>query len=92
MATARHLIVRLVVAAAVSVLALASGEGPAAELPDTDSPVLTLVRTIRTTPFAGTSSSIRDVEDAFLVPNDPAHPNIGGTDSLWLIEDNGHAA
>ncbi len=93
MATARNPIVRLVVAAAVSVLALASGEGPAAaDLPDTDSPVLTLVRTIRTTPFAGTSSSMRDGEDAVLVPNDPAHPNIGGTDSLWLIEDNGHAA
>ena len=61
-------------------------------LPNTNAPVLTLNRTIRTTPFVGTSSSTRDGEGSAFVPNDPAHPNIGGTDSLWLAEDNGRAA
>ena len=60
-------------------------------LPNTNAPVLSLNRTIRTTPFVGTSSSTRDGEGAAFVPNDPAHPNIGGTDSLWLAEDNGRA-
>lgn len=54
-------------------------------------PALTLNRTIRTTPFAGTSSSMRDGEGSAFVPNDPSHPNIDGTDSLWLAEDNGRA-
>ncbi len=60
-------------------------------LPNTNAPVLSLNRTIRTTPFVGTSSSTRDGEGSAFVPNNPAHPNIGGTDSLWLAEDNGRA-
>ncbi len=64
---------------------------PAVALPNTSTPSLSLVRTIRTTPFVGTSSSTRDGEGSAFVPNDPAHPNIGGTDSLWLAEDNGRA-
>ncbi len=58
-------------------------------VPNTDEPVLALTRTIRTTPFAGTSSSMRDAEGAAYVPNDAAHPNIGATDSLWLADDSG---
>ncbi len=68
------------------------GEATAGALPNTTTPSLTLNHTIRTTPFAGTSSLMRDSEGSTLVPNDPAHPNIGGTDSLWLVEDNGRAA
>ena len=60
-------------------------------LPTTSSPVLTLARTIRTTPYIGTSSSMRDGEGSALVPNVGAHPNLGGTDSLWLAEDNGRS-
>ena len=60
-------------------------------LPTTSSPVLTLARTIRTTPYLGTSSSMRDGEGSAYVPNAGAHPNLGGTDSLWLAEDNGRS-
>ena len=60
-------------------------------LPTTSSPVLTLTRTIRTTPYIGTNSSMRDGEGSAFVPNTGAHPNLGGTDSLWLAEDNGRA-
>ena len=62
-----------------------------AALPTTPSPVLTLTRTIRTTPYIGTSSSMRDGEGSAFVPNNSAHPNIGGTDSMWIAEDNGRA-
>ncbi len=79
----------MVLALATLPLATASGAGA---LPTTSSPTLSLARTIRTTPFTGTSSSMRDGEGSAFVPNDPAHPNIGGTDSLWLTEDNGRAA
>ena len=62
---------------------------PAVALPDTASPILSLDRTIRTTPFTGTTSSMRDHEGSVFVPNDPSHPNVGGTDSLWLVDDKG---
>ena len=68
-----------------------AGPTPSGALPNTSTPVLTLNRTIRTTPFIGTSSSTRDGEGSAFVANDPAHPNVGGTDSLWLAEDNGRA-
>ena len=67
------------------------GVSVAYALPNTTAPSLTLNRTIRTTPFVGTSSLTRDGEGSAFVPNDPAHPNIGDTDSLWLAEDNGRA-
>lgn len=54
-----------------------------AELPATSTPILTLARTIRTTPFVGTSISTRDAEGTAFVPRDG---------SLWLIGDNGRAA
>ncbi len=80
---------------AVTLLAVAAlplvSSAPVSALPNTSSPTLSLARTIRTTPFTGTSSSMRDGEGSAFVPNDPAHPNIGGTDSLWLSEDNGRA-
>ncbi len=80
----------LVVLALTTLGTVASPAGAA--LPDTDVPSLTLVRTIRTSPFTGTSESVRDGEGSAFVPDLPAHPNIGGTDSLWLADDNGRAA
>ena len=71
---------------------LAGGAAPVNALPNTSSPTLSLARTIRTTPFTGTTLSVKDGEGSAFVPNDPGHPNIGGTDSLWLIEDDGRAA
>lgn len=43
---------------------------------------LQLVRTIRTTPFLGSTLSMRDIEGTAYVPRD---------DSLWLSDDNGRA-
>ena len=88
---ARRRWVRLALVAVTAVAALGTTGGTADALPTTTSPTFTLNRIIRTTPFTGTSSSMRDNEGSAFVPNDPAHPNIGGTDSLWLIEDNGKA-
>lgn len=51
-------------------------------LPDTSNPTLQLERTIRTTPFAGSSESMRDNEGSAYVARD---------DSLWLADDNGKA-
>lgn len=53
-----------------------------ASLPDTSSPVLQLDRTIRTSPFAGSTVSMKDAEGSAYVPAD---------DSLWLADDNGKA-
>ena len=71
---------------------LAGGVAPVHALPNTSTPTLSLTRTIRTTPFTGTTLSVKDGEGSAFVPNDPGHPNIGGTDSLWLIDDDGKAA
>jgi PKD repeat protein len=61
----------------------------AAALPNTSTPTLSLDRVIRTSPFTGTSSSVRDNEGSAFVPNSAIHPNQGGTDSLWIVDDNG---
>ncbi|MGH2679805.1 MAG: hypothetical protein ACRDG8_04885, partial [Actinomycetota bacterium] len=53
-----------------------------ASLPATSSPELQLLRTIRTSPFAGSSISMRDAEGSAFVPRD---------NSLWLADDNGRA-
>lgn len=53
-----------------------------ATLPDTSDPSLQLDRTIETTPFAGSSVSMKDHEGSAFVPAD---------DSLWLADDNGKA-
>jgi hypothetical protein len=53
-----------------------------ASLPDTSSPELKLLRTIRTSPFVGSSISMKDAEGSAYVPRD---------DSLWLADDNGRA-
>jgi PKD repeat protein len=45
-------------------------------------PSVTLNRTIRTTPFAGSSVSMRDHEGSTYVPSD---------NSLWLVDDNANA-
>lgn len=55
--------------------------GPAeSALPDTSSPKLKLSRTIKTTPFTGSSVSMKDNEGSAYVPRD---------NSLWLADDNG---
>ncbi|HEX6400979.1 MAG TPA: hypothetical protein VF108_11005 [Actinomycetota bacterium] len=57
--------------------------GPAsAFLPTTSDPELRLERTIRTSPFEGSSVSMRDAEGSAFVPRD---------NSLWLADDNGRA-
>lgn len=88
----RAIATRAVVIASMVIAGAPLATSTAAQaLPNTSSPTLSLNRTIRTTPFVGTSSSTRDGEGSAFVANDPAHPNIGGTDSLWLAEDNGRA-
>jgi hypothetical protein len=65
------------------VVALAVSATPAlAALPDSSSPELKLARTIRTSPFTGSSISIKDGEGSAYVPQD---------NSLWLADDNGRA-
>jgi hypothetical protein len=65
------------------VAVLVGSAAPAfASLPDTSSPELRLLRTIRTSPFAGSSISMRDAEGSAFVPRD---------NSLWLADDNGRA-
>jgi hypothetical protein len=57
--------------------------GPAfASLPTSSDPELQLERTIRTSPFVGSSISMRDAEGSAFVPRD---------NSLWLADDNGRA-
>jgi hypothetical protein len=67
------------VVATLLVTALVTLGVPAAGLPDTDDPELDLARKIRTTPFVGSSTSMRDGEGSAYVPRD---------DSLWLADDN----
>jgi PKD repeat protein len=55
---------------------------PASALPETSTPTLELDRTIQTTPFIGTSVSMRDHEGSAYVPSDK---------SLWLSDDNANA-
>ncbi|HYG72308.1 MAG TPA: carbohydrate binding domain-containing protein [Actinomycetota bacterium] len=50
-----------------------------AVLPSTSDPTLSLARTIRTTPFLGTTTSVADGEGTAYVPRDG---------SLWLVGDN----
>ena len=79
-------------ASLVAVVFVAITVVPAGALPDTATPTLSLDRTVRTTPFTGTTVSVKDAEGTAFVPNDPSHPNKGGTDSLWLIDDVGKSA
>ena len=74
-------------AASLAVIVVAALQPPAPALPDTETPSLSGARTIRTTPFTGTATSMRDGEGSAFVPNDPGHPNKRGTDSLWLVDD-----
>ncbi|HWO71113.1 MAG TPA: hypothetical protein VNP94_10230 [Actinomycetota bacterium] len=68
-------------------LAAALLVGPAlpalGDLPATSSPVLTLVRTIQTRPFVGTTIYAKDAEGSAFVPSDV---------SLWLVGDNERSA
>jgi hypothetical protein len=72
---------RFLVGATVVAL-LASAAPASASLPVTSSPELKLVRTIRTSPFVGSSISMKDAEGSAYVPRD---------NSLWLADDNGRA-
>lgn len=74
--------------AAVVLAALQAGPA-GADLPNSSTPTLSLDRVIRTSPFTGTSSSVRDNEGSAFVPNTAVHPNRGDTDSLWIVDDNG---
>lgn len=73
--------VRLLFVASVAAL-MAFAQPAFAALPVTSSPELKLVRTIRTSPFVGSSISIKDGEGSAYVPKD---------NSLWLTDDNGRA-
>jgi hypothetical protein len=73
--------VRLLFVASVAAL-VASAQPAFAALPVTSSPELKLARTIRTSPFVGSSISIKDGEGSAYVPKD---------NSLWLADDNGRA-
>lgn len=72
---------RLLFVASVAAL-VASAQPAFAALPVTSSPELKLARTIRTSPFVGSSISIKDGEGSAYVPRD---------NSLWLADDNGRA-
>jgi hypothetical protein len=61
---------------------LVSAHPALASLPITSDPALRLARTIRTSPFVGSSISMRDAEGSAFVPRD---------NSLWLADDNGRA-
>ena len=91
MSRPRTTTIGIVIAVAIGLAALPVLDAHADTL-TAAAPSLTLTRTIRTTPFVGTTSSMRDGEGSAFVPNDPAHPNLGGSDSLWILEDNGRAA
>jgi PKD repeat protein len=69
--------VGLVLLAALGVL-LSSALPASASLPDTSTPTLSLDRTIQTTPFVNSSTSMRDGEGSAYVTGD---------NSLWLTED-----
>ena len=84
MTTVRSKSTRLLLSSFVAgVVSLTISAGPAlASLPDTSSPELKLARTIRTSPFTGSSISVKDAEGSAYVQRD---------NSLWLADDNGRA-
>jgi hypothetical protein len=67
----------VIVAATVAILLVTPTAN--ALLPSTSNPTLSLARTIRTTPFVGTTTSVGDAEGTAYVPRDG---------SLWLVGDN----
>ena len=75
----RHLVALSVVAALACSLAWT---GSAGALVTTAQPHLSLNRLIRTSPFVGSTTSVRDNEDTAYV---------AGDDSLWIADDNGDA-
>lgn len=67
----------------IGVVGIVGSAAPAfAALPDSPSPELRLNRTIRTSPFVGSSVSMKDGEGSAYVPRD---------NSLWLADDNGRS-
>lgn len=74
---------RLLLSFVAGIVSLGISAGPAlASLPDSSSPELKLARTIRTSPFSGSSISVKDAEGSAYVARD---------NSLWLADDNGRA-
>ena len=72
----------LLLSSPASPRSLISRDPALAALPVTSSPELKLARTIRTSPFVGSSISMKDGEGSAYVPRD---------NSLWLADDNGRA-
>jgi len=72
----------VVALAALFAVGLIGFGAPAGALTSTTQPTLTLNRLIRTSPFTGSSTTVRDNEDLAYVPSD---------DSLWMADDNGNA-
>ena len=73
----------LAVCVTVTAAGMLTGSGIAHALPSTSEPQLTLNRVIRTSPFTGSTTSVRDNEGSAYV---------AGNDALWMVEDNGKAA
>jgi len=81
----RHGMARLSLALAtlLGMGGLVVAPGAQAALPSTSQPVLHLDRTIRTSPFAGSTTSVRDNEGNAYVAAD---------NSFWIVSDNDDAA
>jgi hypothetical protein len=74
--------VRFLFRASVVAALVASAAPALASLPVTTSPELRLARTIKTSPFVGSSISVKDIEGSAYVARD---------NSLWVADDNGRA-
>jgi PKD repeat protein len=72
-----------IVIVAAAALALVGSPGPAGALPSTSQPVLELNRLIETSPFVGSSVSVRDNE---------GNAYISADNALWLVSDNDREA
>ena len=78
--TCRAVGLATVLAVSLATLTIALAAPADAALPDTPNPTLHLNHTIRTTPFAGSSLSLKDNEGSAYVPRD---------NSLWISDDDG---
>lgn len=81
MGRARISTLAIVTSAALALVGIVT-TGSAGALVDTTTPQLTLNRLIRTSPFTGSSTSVRDNEGSAYVASD---------DALWMADDNGDA-
>jgi hypothetical protein len=79
----RTRVVASMIGAVLAVGTLATVAAPVRALPTTSQPQLVLDRLIRTSPFVGSSVSIRDNEGSAYVARD---------DALWIADDNSNSA